>query len=159
VDTTNAATVELAGQITRTITGPMWHGPVLTDVLEGVTADVAHAHPIHGAHSIWEIVHHITAWAEIARARLKGERLGDPTPDEDWPPAGHRDTAAWVAAIERLRASHRELAQSVTALDASTLDITIPGLEYSPSELLRGIVEHGVYHGGQIMLLRKASNG
>ena len=54
------------------MTGPMWHGPALAEVLEGVTAERAAARPIPGAHTIWEIVLHIIAWAEIARARLKG---------------------------------------------------------------------------------------
>src|SRR5262245_47111322 len=67
----------LAHHIKRTVTGPMWHGSALAEVLEGVTPEQATTRPIPGAHTIWELVAHVTAWAEIARARVHGERLGD----------------------------------------------------------------------------------
>jgi uncharacterized damage-inducible protein DinB len=146
----------LGSSLERTMTGPMWHGPALADVLKGVTAERAAAHPIAAAHSIWEIVLHIIAWAEIARARLKGQRTGDPTPEEDWPPVTATDEAAWARVLERLGACHREIAADARALDEARLDQKLADLEYSADVLLRGIVEHGTYHGGQIALLRKA---
>jgi uncharacterized damage-inducible protein DinB len=153
----------LAAHIERTVTGPMWHGPALADVLEGVTADRARKRPITDGHSIWELVLHITAWAEIARQRLDGQATGDPTPEQDWPPvpAPQADATAgsdpaWTRAVERLGDSHRRLAADARPLDDEQLNALVPGLEYSVSVLLRGIVEHGTYHGGQIALLKKA---
>ena len=145
----------LGSSLERTMTGPMWHGPALADVLKGVTAERAAAHPIAGAHSIWEIALHIIAWAEIARARLKGQRTGDPTPEEDWPPVTATDEAAWSRGVERLGACHREIAADARAFDEARLDQKLENLEYSADVLLRGIVEHGTYHGGQIALLKK----
>src|SRR6185503_10276985 len=81
----NALTRQLANHIKRTITGPMWHGPALDEVLDGLTHEAAAAHPFPTAHSIWELVLHVTVWAEIARARLRGNRISDPPPAEDWP--------------------------------------------------------------------------
>lgn len=168
----------LAKHIHRTVKGPMWHGPALVKVLEGVTADLARTRPIAGAHSIWELVLHITAWSNIARKRVKGEATGDPTPEQDWPPVPEAiavsasdphfgsdpasDSAAdpaldWRLAVERLGESHRQLAADVRQLDDEKLDALVPGLEYSVSVLLHGIVEHGTYHGGQIALLRRAA--
>ena len=146
---------QLARHLDRTVTGPMWHGPSLNDVLDGVTPEQATAHGVPGAHSIWEIVLHVTAWAEIARARLKGERLGDPPVDEDWPRVPGSAAADWERTLGRLRTSHRELASDVEQFDESRLDDKIDGLAYSPRVLLQGVIEHGVYHGGQIALLRK----
>jgi len=145
----------LGSSLERTVTGPMWHGPALAEVLQEVTADRAAARPIAGAHTIWEIVLHIIAWVEIARARLKGESTGDPTPEQDWPPAAATDAAAWARALERLGACHRELAADARGLDEARLDQKIANLDYSADVLLHGIVEHGTYHGGQIALLKK----
>ena len=147
---------QLAKHIERTVTGPMWHGPVLDDVLAGVTAEQAVAHPIAGAHSIWEIVLHIAAWTEIARARLDGRATADPPPELDWPSVREADAQEWDAALHRLREGHRDLAMRVRQLDEGALDDRVPGLEYPIWALLHGIVEHGTYHGGQIMLLRRA---
>lgn len=149
----------LAKHIERTMTGPMWHGPALANVLDGVTHEHAAARPIPNAHSVWEIVQHVTAWAEIARDRLKGQRTGDPPPEEDWPTVGPIAPDAWQAAIERLGASHRLLADDVCQLTDAALDASVTGLEYTVSVLLHGIVEHGAYHGGQIALLQKALSG
>ena len=142
----------LANHIERTVTGPMWHGPALLAVLDGVDAARARAHPIAGAHSIWEIVLHVTAWADIARLRLKGESTGDPAPEQDWPPAG----GDWAQAVAQLTESHRRLAADTRVLDDAALDARVKGLEYPVGILLDGVVEHGTYHGGQIALLKKA---
>jgi uncharacterized damage-inducible protein DinB len=147
---------KIAKRIERTVTGPMWHGPALVDVLDGVQHDRAAAKPIAGAHSIWEIVLHVTAWAEIARLRVAGQATGDPTPEQDWPPAPAADAAAWRRAVERLGEAHRQLAADARLLDDEKLDALVPELKYSVSTLLHGIVEHGTYHGGQIALLKKA---
>jgi uncharacterized damage-inducible protein DinB len=146
----------VAKRIERTVTGPMWHGPALADVLDGVQHDRAAAKPIAGAHSIWEIVLHITAWAEIARLRIAGQATGDPAPEQDWPSVTATDAAAWRLAVERLGESHRQLAADARQLDDEKLDARVAGLKYSVSILLHGIVEHGTYHGGQIALLKKA---
>ena len=150
----------LAKHIERTMTGPMWHGPALVDVLDGVMADLARTRTVAGAHSIWELVLHITAWAEIARQRVQGQATGDPTPEQDWPPVPGSDPVPnWLLAVERLNDSHRQLAADTRLLDDEQLDALVPGLEYTVSVLLHGIVEHGTYHGGQIALLKKASGG
>src|SRR4051812_5108416 len=148
----------LGNHIERTVTGPMWHGPALAEVLDGVDAVTASAHPIPGAHSIWEIVLHVTAWADIARQRIHGEATGDPAPEQDWPEPGSelhvRSDATWAQVVERLKESHRELAADVRLLDDQALDTRVKNLEYPVGILLDGVVEHGVYHGGQIALLR-----
>jgi uncharacterized damage-inducible protein DinB len=146
----------LAGHIERTITGQMWHGPALNEVLDGVTHQQAAARPIAGAHSIWEMVLHAAVWAEIARARVKGDRLGDPTPDEDWPAPDASSPEAWQRARDRLAESHRLLAADVRPLTDDVLKAKVGNLDYTVAVLLHGVVEHSTYHGGQIVMLRKA---
>jgi uncharacterized damage-inducible protein DinB len=144
----------LANHLERTVTGPMWHGPALLQVLDGVDETRARARPIPSAHSIWEIVLHVTAWAEIARRRLKGEATGDPPPEQDWPSVA----GEWSASMKRLEESHQALAADVRLLDDGALDSKVKGLDYPVGILLDGVVEHGAYHGGQIALLRKATD-
>ena len=146
----------LAKHIHRTFKGPMWHGPALAQVLDGFTHETAAARPIAGAHSVWELVLHVTTWAEIARARVKGERLADPKPEEDWPPVAAVNADQWRLALERLGESHRLLSAAVRELRDEALDARVGELEYTVDVLLQGVVEHGTYHGGQIALLRKA---
>jgi uncharacterized damage-inducible protein DinB len=150
---------QLSNHIKRTVTGPMWHGPALAEVLAGVTHEQAASRPVDAAHSIWEIVLHVAAWADIAGARLKGERTADPAPDEDWPPVVRASPDAWTAAVEGLHRAHRELATDVRRLDEAAIHAPVNGLQYTVSNLLHGVVEHGTYHGGQIALLKRALEG
>jgi uncharacterized damage-inducible protein DinB len=148
--------VYIANLIKRAVTGPAWHGPALDHVLEGIGAEQAVAHPIPNAHSIWELTLHVAAWAEIARARLKGERIADPPADEDWPAvAANPDAAAWDEAQVRMRDAYRALAYDARHLEDESMHDTMSGLEYSRWVLLHGVVEHGLYHAGQIALLKK----
>lgn len=134
----------------------MWHGPALADLLEDVTAEQAAAHPIKGAHSIWELVLHVSAWCEIARERLAGSVQADPTPEEDWPPVRETSEDAWRAAKERLKEAHRELAEEVAGLDDAVLISRLPGKDHTALVMYHGIIEHDAYHGGQIAILKKA---
>lgn len=49
----------LAEQLARALEGEAWHGLSVLEVLAGITAEQAAAHPIAGAHSIWELVLHL----------------------------------------------------------------------------------------------------
>ncbi|PYQ46578.1 MAG: hypothetical protein DMF78_26090 [Acidobacteria bacterium] len=46
----------LEAQLEAAFEGPAWHGPSVLEALDGVTAEGASAHPLTGAHSIWELV-------------------------------------------------------------------------------------------------------
>lgn len=147
----------IASRLKRTMHGPMWHGPSVLEAIGDLSAADAAAHPIPHAHSAWELVLHIAAWAEIALARLEGTPWNDPTPDEDWPPvAKRRGKREWTAAQRRADVAYAKLAAAVRALPAESLDDLVPGHEYTKAVMVHGVVEHGVYHAGQIVLLRKA---
>jgi uncharacterized damage-inducible protein DinB len=142
--------------LVQTVTGPMWHGPALAEQLNGVSHEQAASRPVAGAHTIWELVLHVTTWAEIARARLQGERTGSPTPEQDWPPQPEPTAENWAAAVEALTDSYRLLAADAASIDDRALDLEVATLGYTVETLLRGVVEHGTYHGGQIALLKRA---
>jgi uncharacterized damage-inducible protein DinB len=146
----------IAEAIERSVSGPMWHGPALADLIGDVSAQQAAEHPIAGAHSIWELVLHVTAWTEIVRERLVGSPLGDPTPEEDWPPVNDPSAESWRSAVERVKEAHRELAVDVAKLDDSMLIGRVPGKDHSALTMLHGVIEHDAYHGGQIAILKKA---
>ncbi|MEM9556549.1 MAG: DinB family protein [Acidobacteriota bacterium] len=149
----------LAYAIARAVTGPVWHGPTLGELLRDVdTADAA-AHPVAGAHSIWELVLHIAVWAEIAAERLDGRALEFPPPAEDWPAPEPASDEAWAAARERLEHAYRTLSAKVAGLEAEQLDAMVAGQDHPVWAMLHGVIEHACYHGGQIGLLRRALTG
>jgi uncharacterized damage-inducible protein DinB len=145
----------LANRIVRTCTGPMWHGPALSEVLRGVTHEQAACRPEASAHTIWELVLHIITWVDVPHQRLGGTPRKNVADDEDWPRPPAASDEAWQASVARLEERHRALATTVKAMSDEQLDETVVGEEYTVREMLHGVVEHGLYHGGQIALLKK----
>ena len=135
----------------------MWHGPSVAEAIGDLTAKQAATHVISHAHSAWELVLHIAAWAEIAQARLDGEPWLTPTNAEDFPPPGiRRGKPEWIAAQRRAATAYEALAAAVKVRAPADLDALVVGQKYTAAVMLHGVVEHGVYHAGQIMLLRKS---
>ncbi len=144
----------IADQLRRAFEGNAWHGPAIRELLIDVTARQASAKPIAGAHSIWEIVLHIAAWKKAVSQRVKGLAV-ELSPAEDWPTVTETSETAWRKTLENLHAAHDELLRTVSVLTDSKLEETVPGKDYSVYVLLHGLVQHDLYHAGQIALLKK----
>ncbi len=148
----------IADSIERAFAGPMWHGPSLRESLAAIDADAAASHPIAGAHSAWELVLHMTAWAEIAGERLTSrESLPAPSSARNFPAVRDTNDGDWHEAVARLHASHAELARAVRGADPAMLDAMLPGRDHSARSMLHGVVEYDAYHGGQLALLARAA--
>ncbi len=132
--------------------GPAWHGSSLFELLTGVTAVQAAAKPIPGAHSIHEIVLHLTTWVELASGALHGRNIPEWPFPEDWPPT---EGSRWEQALESLKQATLQLAAYAERLTEERLEEFAPARNYTLGVLMFGVVQHAAYHGGQIALLRK----
>lgn len=142
-------------QMDRAFSGDAWHGPSLMQLLEGVSAEDASKHAVRSAHSIWELVHHIGAWNAIVRQRLAGEAV-EVTPERDWPPVRETSESAWRHALEVLAESRASLRKVVESLRDDQLDEKLAGSSVSRYAVLHGVIQHDLYHAGQIAILKKA---
>lgn len=142
-------------QLRRSFEGPAWHGPSIKELVAGVTAEQATAKPLAEAHSIWEIVLHIAAWEEGALRRLAGDRAELST-EEDWPPVPDTSEAAWRETLERMEQNHLRLRKALSSLDDSRLPEPVVDGMSSVYGTLHGVIQHNLYHAGQIALLKKA---
>ncbi len=147
----------IADQLRRAFDGEAWHGDSVFEILEGVTAARATARPIKGAHTIWELVLHIAAWDGAVLRRLGGAAV-ELSDAENFPPVTDASDAAWRRALAEVRRVHEKLVAAVAALPDSRLDEIVPGKEgahYTFYYMLHGVVQHELYHAGQIAILKK----
>ncbi|MGO9589081.1 MAG: DinB family protein [Candidatus Acidiferrales bacterium] len=142
-------------QMDRAFSGDAWHGPPLMHLLEGISAEDASKHAVPGAHSVWELAHHIGAWHSIVQHRLQGETV-EVTAERDWPPVWEVSEPAWKRALESLVESRARLRQAAAAQRDDQLDEKIGATDVSRYQILHGVIQHDLYHAGQIALLRKA---
>ena len=132
-----------------------WPGVSVRELLRSLSPTEAAAHPVASVHSAWEIALHLGVWRDVIRRRLGGEAI-DYQHDEDWPQPAEPTEANWQALLEELDRGHRELVETVRRLPLAKLDETVPGKPFNVYFMLHGVAQHDLYHGGQVMLLRKA---
>lgn len=145
----------IADQLERGFDGDAWHGNPLMKILHGVTAAQAAAHPVEGAHSIWEIVNHLRAWRPAIEKRLSGE-IVELRGEHDWPPVTDTSDAGWRNSVRDLRERHQSMMKAVRTFPESKLGEKAPNRDHSFYVLLHGMVQHDLYHAGQIAILKKA---
>lgn len=150
----------IVDQLQREHSGDPWHGSPLRDLLADVDAAQATRRPIAHAHSIWELVLHITSWKQEVAKRARGGPASEPQ-SGDWPAVGDPSPARWQAALNALEEAHRDLIAAIEALSEDRmLEATNDprnrplGTGVSYYVMLHGIVQHDVYHSGQIALLK-----
>lgn len=141
-------------QLDRAYQGEAWHGPSVCEVIAGLSAAQAAARPVPEAHTIWELVLHIAAWEDAVRRRLEGDRA-ELSETENWPPVADGSAAAWSKARNALKQAHEGLVAAVGRLDEATLDRPILVQMPSTYATLHGVIQHSLYHTGQIAVLRE----
>jgi uncharacterized damage-inducible protein DinB len=142
-------------QMDRAFSGEAWHGPSLQAVLDGITAEDASKHPVREAHSIWELVNHVGVWNKIVRQRLMGEVVAV-NPEIDWPPVWEVSDVEWKRTLEDLKEWRAQLRKVVARLADDQLNERVVDEEYTTYFMLHGLIQHDLYHAGQIAILKKA---
>ena len=124
--------------------GEPWYADSLRQTLEGVEESRLRERP-----RITELLAHITAWIEITNRRLDGEVF------EVTPEVNFRTPGSWADELNRLDAAQMALLERVAKLTEADLDKKVAGKPHSVEFAVRGVVQHCIYHQGQIALLRK----
>ena len=150
-------TERIWNQLQRSFEGnEAWKCPSLRELLAEVTAGQAAAHPIAGAPSIFELLLHTTAYEQVACRRVAGESVASLTDALAWPKPAAPSNDAWLRARLDFGEVRRALRQAVAAFPEARLNEPVPGREYSFYVMLHGVVEHALYHAGQIEMLMLA---
>ena len=147
----------ITDQLNRAFVGEAWHGPAVIEILEGVTAQQAAAYPLSGGHSIWELALHLAAWTRAVLRRLRGDPA-QLTDAENFPAVTDSSELAWEEVRESIKQAHVELRSAILLLDDSRLDQPIIEGMSSIYVTLHGVIQHSLYHAGQIAILKKAFN-
>jgi uncharacterized damage-inducible protein DinB len=153
---TDRDVARLETQLRLSFEGAAWHGPSVLEALEGVTPGVAHAHPVAGGHSIWELVLHLTSTYRLVLRRLEGDAI-QLTPSEDWPQVPAPTPANWEAAIRTLTEVNEALRRAVRGFDPARLDEPLVAEPpYTAYTQFIGITQHDLYHAGQMVMIKRA---
>ncbi len=146
----------LEEQLRRALEGEAWHGPSVLESVAGVSAERAAAHPIPGAHSIWELVLHLGSDYVLVLRRLAGDGR-QLSPAEEWPSCPEPTEGNWRQAVQEIVQLNQELRHKVRAFPEDRLDQPlVPESPYTAYTQFIGVTQHSLYHAGQISLLKRA---
>ena len=139
-----------------TFNGEPWHGPSVMSILTGISATQASQKPVANVHSIWELVLHMTAWRTFTWEKVRGNAAYDITSaEQDWPMVSTTGEQAWQQALHGLQQSQEHVLDVLKQSGDELLDKIVPGRTYTYYVLLQGIIQHDLYHAGQLVLLKK----
>ena len=126
-----------------------WYGPSLAELLAEISPELATTPPTPGAHTISALLQHLLLWNE----RVRNTSSNNPMPrwqaEEEWaePPI------PWNELLARWNQSRDLLEDKIRNFPVQDLTKQVPGRSYPYETLLPGIVQHAIYHSGQIAMV------
>ncbi len=135
----------------KTFDGQPWYGSSIMEILKTINVDTA-TRQIGTAHTICKLVEHMISWRTFATRRLLGDAEFEIDDQTNFPSS--RD---WAQTIQRLEQSQQALLQAVNQFPDERLSEPVPSnrFRYTFYTLLHGIIQHDIYHLGQIALIKK----
>lgn len=149
--------VDFSNEFRKAYLGSPWHGDSAASIIARVKADQAFKRPIANAHTIAELVLHMTAWTEEVYARLMGAEVKEPEMG-DWPNVNEETSAEWDVIVRGFHMANEKLISlSIGFASDDWVTSVNQRSDWSENyfELLNGLNQHHAYHSGQIALLLK----
>ena len=146
---------ELIKELQLVISGDPWYGSSVVRILEAVDPQTVMIRNDR-SHTIAEILLHMISWTEETQARLTGKPASEPLRG-DWPdPAQY----TWIELIGLFLLANEHLQNTIVKMEERLLeepihDKRVPalGTGVSYEALIKGLIQHHIYHSGQISLL------
>jgi len=138
----------------RVMNGKPWHGDSVWATLEGISADQAGRRQVASAHTIWQLVLHMTFWETEVLRRLQG-LPGRSVRKLNFPVVSENSPGDWKRTLADFRQSNAAFRQGLKNVDSSRLDKPLAGRTKPLYVELHGVIQHHLYHAGQIALLRR----
>jgi uncharacterized damage-inducible protein DinB len=156
---------KLQQKLQNVLSGDPWYGNNVYSIIEQVTFEAAFEKPPGAAHTIAGIVLHMLSWTEEVLDRLNGKAPGLPL-SGDWPDTGSPDEEKWQNYVNDLKLVNVNLSAAIGNFPEEQWNEPVSG-EREPSlgtgvtyeGLISGLIQHHVYHAGQIAILNRIING
>jgi uncharacterized damage-inducible protein DinB len=147
----------IIGQLKEAYEGEPWFGRNLKALLSEVDEETAFT-KLNGQHSILELLYHMIVWREFTISRLTtSEKDLSYFEENDWQVLDHTNQNLWKKGLQRLDETQAELVRLLQEQDDSILTRTVNERKYDFRKLLYGIIQHDIYHLGQIAFITKAA--
>ena len=155
----------LYNQLSTVLYGHAWYGTPIYTIIDNIIFEAAFERTPGASHTIAEILMHMLAWTEEVTSRMQGNGAGTPKAG-DWPDVGEPDEQKLQQMVNNFKLANVELLQLIDEFPEDKWSQPTndergrySGDELSYEAMIAGLIQHHVYHAGQIVLLNKMNNG
>ncbi|MEO7982509.1 MAG: DinB family protein [Bacteroidota bacterium] len=143
-------------RIEKVNSGEPWFGRAVYSILEETDPKKAFIKPNNTEHALTELLYHMITWADFTLKRLEKVKINDLAAAEkmDWrsiDPKVH----TWKKGLAEFKAIHKKIIALLNKKDDDFLLEIVDYRKYNFRFLLNGMIEHNIYHLGQIAYLNK----
>ncbi len=143
--------------------GEPWFGRSVYSLLEEINGRKVYIKPANRAgmpnnseHSLIEILYHMITWADFTLKRIEKDKINDLAATEklDWriiDPKIH----TWKKGVAEFKTTHKKIIALLKKEDDDFLNQIVDYRKYNFHFLINGMIEHHIYHAGQIAYLNK----
>ena len=133
-----------------------WYGRSIYSLLEEAGKSDVYKKPGGVNHSMMELLYHMETWATYTLSVIKEEPLSQIKSIEslDWrtiEPKDHR----WENGLAQFKSINQEIIDLLNTKEDHFLDQVLDDKNYSFRFLLNGMIDHHIYHAGQIAYVKK----
>lgn len=153
---------KLTASLEESFQGEPWLGESVMSKLKSIDWQFVNVQLPGSANSIAILVQHILNWRQLAIEKLNGNLAYDieMNSQEDWTTVVIQSSSEWDQLLGSLQDSQSQILAKLRAqTDDQFLDTITSGRSYSFEYLLEGIVQHDLYHLGQVGLLYRYALG
>jgi len=147
--------IRFAAQFAAMYNGEPWYGDSICQILKGISPDIAFWQPTDNAHSIAQITSHMIYWRQSLINRLNGDLdyKSSMTSEDNWRSSEQLKKQGWKSILKSLDQSHDLLLALLVKQKDSILNKRYSD-KASYQDLINGILQHDLYHTGQIAYLK-----
>jgi len=150
---------DLLLRLENTVNGEPWFGRSALSLLKEVNPEGVFMKTGNGGHSIADLLWHMITWAQFTLDRLEKKQEKDMAAFEslDWrtiDPAIH----SWKNGIKEFTLIYGKISDLLKKKNDAFLEEKVDYRDYNVQFLLNGLIEHTIYHLGQIAYAQKQLN-
>lgn len=146
-------------RLENTINGEPWFGRSALSLLKETNPDVVFMKTGNGGHSLADLLWHMITWAQFSLDRLEKKKEKDMAAFEalDWRII-NPEIHSWEKGVREFTTVYKKISALLATRNDTFLDEKVDYREYNYRFLLNGLIEHTIYHLGQIAYAQKQLN-
>lgn len=139
-----------------TLSGQPWFGRGVFPIMEEVDKSKIYINPGDSEHSLAELLFHMITWSEFCIKHLENAPANEikEVENRDWREINPK-THTWKNGLDQFKSIHEKIISILESKEDSFLKEMVPGREFNFRFMLNGLIQHNIYHLGQVAYIKK----